>query len=331
MRRAAQLFWKVILPALILGAISWYFYDKLRKPELWAGSIHLRFEWLIPSAILYVISQAVWGVFSIMLLHDQGARISWAAGMRAYFVSQFGKYLPGKVWVLVLRVRMLGNIGISKTAVGITATYEALTSMAAGVLIGVLLLPFLAAEQMNVRGTSVYWVAPFALMPVAMVGLNRFVNRVNRWRKGPGAAQLPRVKLHMVLFGLLQASVGWVLLGLSLWMCVNGLHDENWAFTGERVVHLVAINAIAYVIGFLAVMMPAGGGIREIALQSLLTLELALTMPRESAEPLAAVTAIVLRLLWTVAELLTAGALYHLAPSADVGDLPPVVVEIPNE
>lgn len=319
MRRTAQIFWQIVLPLCIFGAVGWYFYDKLRKPELWSESIHLRVEWLIPSAILYVLAQGVWGVYSVILLRNQGGKVTWADGMRAYFVSQFGKYIPGKVWVIVLRMRLLGDIGMSKARVGILATYEAITAMAAGCLLGALLLPFLAAEQTDIKGTNAYWVAPFALMPIGLIGLTRFLNRINRWRKGPEAVQIPHVSLSLVLFGLLQASVGWLLLGLSLWMCINGLHADHWTLTGERLIHLVAINAIAYVVGFLALMMPAGGGIREIALQSLLTLELALTMPQESAGALAAVTAIVLRLIWTVGEILTAGVLYLLAPSASNG------------
>ena len=57
-------------------------------------------------------------------------------------------------------------------------------------------------------------------LAVGLVGLNRFVNRMSRWRKGPDAPQLPRVKLHLVLLGLMQASAGWLLLGVSLWMTV---------------------------------------------------------------------------------------------------------------
>jgi len=322
MRRAVHLFWKVILPVLIFGAVGWYFYDKLHRLD-WA-TLHFRPAWLAGSAVLYVLAQGVWGLFSVILLRDQGGTVSWATGLRAYFVSQFGKYLPGKVWVIVLRVGMLGNIGLTKTAVSITAMYEAMTAMAAGALVGVLLLPLLAAEQASIQGTSLWWVAPFALSPVGLVGLNRFVNRINRWRKGADAAQLPRVKLHMVLVGLAIAAVGWALLGLSLWMCVAGLHDGEWALTGDRYLRLTAVNSLAYIVGFLAVMMPAGGGVREIAMQSLLTLELALTMPVEAAGPLAAVAAIVLRLIWTAGELLTAGALYHLAPAGPAAEAPNV-------
>jgi uncharacterized membrane protein YbhN (UPF0104 family) len=62
-----------------------------------------------------------------------------------------------------------------------------------------------------------------------------------------------------------------------------------------------------------AFFMPAGAGFRELALQALLTLELQREMDPAAAAGLAAVTAIVLRLIWTTAELIAAGLLYHFA------------------
>jgi hypothetical protein len=241
--------------------------------------------------------------------------VAVATGLRAYFISQFGKYVPGKIWVIVLRTGILGNIGISRTAVGITATYEAVTSMAAGAMVGVALLGFLSAEQSGLNGVNLYWVAPVAMFPIAMVGLNRFVNRVNRWRKGHGAYQFPRVKLHLVVGGLLQASIGWLILGLSLWMTLRALRADPDPLTFDTYAHLTSINALAYVIGFVFVFMPAGAGVRELALQTLLTLELKQTMDADAAAALAAVTAIVLRLIWTIAELGAAGLLYQFGPT----------------
>ena len=316
MRRFARALWKYVLPAAVATAIGWYFYDKLRRPELWTGQIQFKAEWLVPAALLYLCAHAVWGRFSVTLLRNQGATLSVATGLRAYFISQFGKYVPGKVWVIVLRVGMLGNIGISRTAVGITAMYETLVAMGAGALIGALLAHQLAPAQTGLQGMSVYWVLPFAFAPVGLVGLNRFVNRMSRWRKGPDAPQLPRVKLHLVLLGLMQASAGWLLLGVSLWMTVRGLHGGEWPLTGDGLVRLISINAIAYVIGFVAFFMPAGGGVREFALQTLLAIELRATMPAGEAEGLAAVTAIMLRSIWTAAELVAGGVLYQFARPA---------------
>ena len=316
MHRYLQLFWKVILPIALIVAVGWFFYEKLRRPELWAEEVHIRPLWLIPAGLLYLAAHLVWGRFSITLLRNQGATVSVPTGLRAYFISQFGKYIPGKVWVILLRVAMLGNIGISKTAVGITAFYEALTSMAAGALIGTLLIPFLAPEQQGLQGYSVLWIAPFAMAPIGLVGLNRFVNRVNRWRRGPHAKQLPRVKLHWVVLGMLQNSIGWLCMGLSLWLTVEAVIPASNGLTLEKYAHFTSINAIAYVVGFVALFMPAGAGIRELALQILLAQEFRSEMSDGAAQGLAAVVAILLRLVWTVAELAMAAILYYFAPSA---------------
>ncbi len=318
--------WKFGLPLLVALAVGYYFFDKLRRPELWTDTFHIRLEWLVPAALLYLCAHSVWGTFSVILLWNQGARVRWSTGLRAYFISQFGKYVPGKVWVIILRVGMLGNIGISRTAVGITAFYESITAMAAGAMIGTLLLPLLSTEQSGLNGISVYWVAPIALTPIGLVGLNRFVNRVSRWRKGPDAPQLPRVKLHMVLLGLCMACVGWLFLGLSLWLTLRGVGVETGPLNLDTYLHLTSINAIAYVIGFLAIFMPAGAGFREIALQTLLSLELRQTIDRETADAVAALVTILLRLIWTAAELAAASLLYWLAPTHA-----PFTVQPPSE
>jgi len=311
MRRLAWYLWKYVLPLVVALAIGYYFYDKLRRPELWRGNFQLRFEWLIPAALLYLCAHSVWARYSVTLLRNQGAKVTVSTGIRAYFISQFGKYVPGKIWVIVLRVGILGkNLGISRTAVGITAMYEALVSMGAGAMVGVALLFFLSAEQSSLSGFKLYWAAPIVLFPIGLVGLNRFVNRVNRWRKGHDAKQFPRVKLHWVVIGLAQASIGWLILGLSIWMTLRGLRAEPEPLTLDTYLHLTSINALAYVIGFIFVFMPAGAGVRELALQTLLALELKQSMDADAAAALAAVTAIVLRLIWTIAELGAAGLLY---------------------
>ena len=324
MRRIAWYAWKIGLPIVVAAAVGWYFYDKLSRPELWTHAFHLRPEWLVPAALLYLVAHSVWARYSVTLLRNQGAKVSVSTGVRAYFISQFGKYVPGKVWVIVLRMSILGrSIGITRTAVGITAMYEALVSIGAGAMVGVLLLFTLSTEQSGLGGYNLYWVAPIALLPVGLVGLNRFVNRVNRWRKGVHAKQFPRVKLHLVLGGLLQASIGWFILGLSLWMTLRGLRADPDPLNWDTYLHLTSINALAYVIGFVAFFMPAGAGFRELALQTLLTLELNRTMDPTAAAALAAVTAIVLRLIWTTAELSAAGLLYRFAKTHPLATEPP--------
>ncbi|HJZ89314.1 MAG TPA: hypothetical protein VKE40_00480 [Gemmataceae bacterium] len=330
MRRVGWYTWKVGLPLLVAGAVGYYFYDKLSRPELWATTLIPRVEWLVPAAVVYLLAYVVWGRYYVTLLRNQGAHVSAATGLRAYFVSQMGKYVPGKVLVIVIRIGMLGNIGISRTAVGITAAYESLVWAGAGAMVGVLLLPPSLWEglraELRARGGDLpdvnrYWlILPLAAASIGLVGLNRFVNRVNRWRKGRHAPQLPRVKLHMVLIGLAYDSIGWLILGGSLLLTLRGLQPGAGSVTADEYWNLVSIGGIAYVLGFAAFFMPAGVGVRDLALQLLLAVELKSRMGPDgsaaAADGLAAIAAVMFRLIGTAAELIMAGVMYRFAPPA---------------
>ena len=109
-------------------------------------------------------------------------------------------------------------------------------------------------------------------------------------------------------------------------MTLRGLRADPDPFTWDTYLHLTSINALAYVIGFVAFFMPAGAGFRELALQTLLALELRRDMEPAAAAALAAVTAIVLRLIWTTAELTAAGLLYRFGKTH-----PPLFPDPPAE
>src|SRR5262245_13290177 len=240
-RRVGSFVLKVVLPAVVAVAVGWYFYKILRRPELWEIDFSFRLEWLVPAALLYLLAHSLWGAYWTTLLRNQRLDVTLTQGLRGYFVSQFGKYVPGKVWVILIRVTMLGKTGADKAVVGVTATFETLTSMASGAFLGVLLVPLLAPEQGGFGG-KIYWLVPVAALPVGLVLLNRLIVRIAARRRGPDARPLPRVGMAMILRGLVQTSVGWLVLGLSLWMVIQGLKPDAVPLTSESYLHLVAIN-----------------------------------------------------------------------------------------
>ena len=295
----------VVLPVIMALAIGWYFYKILSKPELRETSFSLRVEWLLPAALLYLAAHSIWGCFWITLLRNQGVHVSYPLGLRGYFVSQYGKYIPGKIWVIFIRMAMLSRVGANRTIVGITATYEALISMGSGAMIGVLLLPLVGAETLGL-GDITFWLLPVAVLPLGLGLLNRLIVRRANQKRSPGSPLIPRVPMILLLRGLLQASLGWALMGLSLWMTIQGLQPETTSLDGELFLRLMSINCLAYVLGFVAIFMPAGGGVREIAMQTLLALEFKQAMGEAPAAVFAAVVSLVIRLIWTIAELVLA-------------------------
>jgi hypothetical protein len=311
---------------LVACAIGWYFYTKLDQPGLWAN-VAPGLQWLLPAALVYLVAYTVWGLYYVILLNDQGAHAPASTGLRAYFISQMGKYVPGKVLVIVIRIGMLRGIGITRTAVGITAMYESLVWVGAGALVGIVLLPESLWDglraQLQARGSDLphfhraWLILPVVLAPIGLVGLNRFINRVSRWRKGADARQLPRVKLHVVLFGLVFDAVGWFVLGGCVMLVLAGLRPEA-PRAADEYFNLVSVNAIAYVLGFIAFFMPAGFGVRDLALQLLLAVELRARFGLTSVEAdgVAALLAVWYRLLGTLSEMAMAAILYRFAPPA---------------
>jgi uncharacterized membrane protein YbhN (UPF0104 family) len=237
----------------------------------------------------------------VRLLRYEGVAVTWFAGLRAYFVSQFGKYIPGKVAVIVIRVAMLGSPG-TRLAVGVTATYETLTSMAAGALVGVLLLPYLGVLPPEVSANTVLLFG-FAALPVALVLLNRLAVRVAARSRRPDAPPLPSPSPWLLAQGLLHGALGWCLLGVSLGLVIRAVAPQPPAWDVPAYLGELAAVSLSYVLGFVVLVAPGGLGVREYMLTLTLTPRFATTMDGAVAAGQAVVVALVLRLTWSGMEL----------------------------
>jgi len=318
----AWLILKYVLPVIIVVAVTYQFYTLLSRPELWSEQLTLRPQWLLLSAILYLMAHTLFATFWVQLLRCQGAVIPWKYGVRAYFVSQLGKYVPGKALVILIRISMLRAYAPSRAVLALTATYETIGTMAAGAGVGVLLLPWLSADA---SVTDQRWpLLIIAALPLGF-GLVHMVIRYLGAKYQKDMPQLPHLPFLLLARGLLQAAFGWVVMGLSLWAALQAILPEPLALNVTNWLRLTAIASMSYVIGFVVLVSPGGVGVREYFLQQMLTTELALHAGYGSDEAagLAVVLAIVLRLTWTLAELVAIQLLYrYVRPPAVEGSAP---------
>jgi glycosyltransferase 2 family protein len=316
LRKHLWLAGKSLLAMAILVGVARYFAGVLASPAHPAVPFRLRLEYLVPAGLLYLLAHICWGSFWVRLLRGQNIPITLFAGLRCYFVSQFGKYIPGKAWVIVMRVGMLGSPG-TKLAVGLTATYETLTSMAAGTLLGVALLPYLGVLPPAVAGNNSLLFG-LAGLPIALALLNKLAARIAAKRRGPDATPLPSPSLVLMAQGLLHGVCGWCLLGLSLALVIRAVVPEPTPWTGQAYLGDVGAVGLSYVLGFVVLVAPGGLGVRELVLQQVLTRRFLVNQEEAAAAGTAAVVALVLRLVWTVAELVLATALWAWRPSTPV-------------
>jgi glycosyltransferase 2 family protein len=312
-RRKWVLAIEVAIAVIIVAAVGAHFRKLLQGIDPAELPLRLRFEFLVPAALLYLLAHLCWSTFWVRLLHWEGVKVSWYVGLRTYYVSQFGKYIPGKIAVPAMRMAMLRPHGAHWVPVGVTAVYETLTSMAAGALLAVMFLPALGLLPPEISKNAALLFAVAAL-PLGLGLLNKFAARIAKKKRAPDAPPLPAPSIFLLAQGLLHGACGYCLLALSLGLTIRGLipNAPDWSAAAYSV-DLAAV-ALSYVAGFVIAVAPGGLGAREIAMQLALTPQLAPAFGAQAAA-LAVVIALTLRLTWTIAEVVVGVPLYLMKPA----------------
>lgn len=209
------------------------------------------------SGVVYVVlTMLAWRA----VLLDLGSSLPLGAAARLFFVSQLGKYVPGGIWNILAAAELGAEHRIprrrSLTAMMVTILVSIVTGMAIATL-AVALAPPDVTEQF---GWAVLLFPAAAVLLVPTV-LNKVLTRLLR------LARRPPLEHPITARGTLSA-VGWSLLA---W-CVAGLHVWILGVAVGLEPTLAAFAlvcggyALAWIVGFLVVVVPAGIGAREAVL-----------------------------------------------------------------
>jgi uncharacterized membrane protein YbhN (UPF0104 family) len=217
-----------------------------------------RLSWLAVAAavLLAVLAQIAAMRAYRTILGDLGAPLPVAAAGRAYFVSQLGKYLPGTVWAVVALVAMSREYRIMRKTSLAAVLLSTAFSLATAFCLAALLLPLGAAQ--TVRH---FWYVGL-LIPALLVGLHpRVVSAVldsalRLARKQP----IPdRISYSGTLRAAGWQTLCWLLFGLHAWVLMIGIG----APAARSLPVSIGGFALAYGLGPVFVVAPAGAGVRE--------------------------------------------------------------------
>ena len=193
-------------------------------------------------------------------LLSEGQHVPVTGAVRVFFVGQLGKYLPGSVWPVVAQMELGKAYGLSKRPVGTVALIVMVLNVATGLLVAVVLLPFTSPHALRQYGWAI------AFLPVGLALLHpRILNPVIA--KAFALARREPLEQPLTLRGIAVAT-GWTMLmwvsyGTQVWALAAGLHARPAAS-----LPLLATGAfaLAWTAGFVAIIFPAGAGIREAVL-----------------------------------------------------------------
>lgn len=297
-----------------------------RARQLWQEgtweNVSIRYGSLVAAGMVYLVGwlPSVW--FWRKTMASLGASVGFADAARAYYCGHLGKYVPGKAIVLVIRAGLLKDRGVTPGIAALTATYETLLMMGAGLAVAIAMIPWMGIPTAlpalpkifdpKQSGAAVIFpivVVVGCLLAIPMISwllsrISRIMIPAEMKEQGStGSDSMGVISMGQIAQGLAAFVVGWVLLGLSLGLTIHGLGAEpiaweNWPlWTGAA--------AAATVLGFIMVFVPGGIGVREGVLMELLQSQSSIGQSQAVA------AAIILRMVWLVAEIGISVALYY--------------------
>jgi uncharacterized membrane protein YbhN (UPF0104 family) len=243
-------------------------------------------------ALSYGLVAGLWGV---ALGRAAGTRV--ATGARIWFLSNLARYVPGNVWSYVGAVELARREGVARrTTLAVMALTQVL-SVGVAVAAG---LPVLVAERARL-GRPALLGALVVAVGAALAALFRrqLLDLARRRLPGFDPADLTPSAGTVVLL-VAGYALYWAVTGLAFAALVASLHP----LAPGDVPVVVAAYAAAYAAGFLALLTPAGLGVRE----GVLVIALAPVLP---AGP-ALVVALLSRV-WMMLVELAGAAIAHLA------------------
>jgi hypothetical protein len=214
------------------------------------------------------------------LLADLGTRLPLRTALHVFFLGQLGKYLPGSVFAVAAQMELGRDQGVSRSRVGTASLLFMGVLTAMGLLVAAVALPLTSPDALR----DYFWVLlvlPVGLVCLAPPVLTRLVAALLR--------VLRRDPLERPLSARgIGASLGWA---LAMWLAY-GAHvlllvlPQPRTGTGNLPLLSLGGYALAWTVGFLFLLAPAGALIRE----TVLVLAFAPVLDRPAATAVAVVS-----------------------------------------
>ena len=269
--------------------------EQIRESDIWLSRIN--FGRLGLAMLAYTGAMLLSALFWRTVLISFGHRPGLMKSLAAFFVSQFGKYVPGKAMVIIIRSDMIRDDKLSAAHAAASVVIETLT----WIFVGSVLASILAYSQFQGQPVLQWTTLGLAVVtgiltfpPVVNFLMSRFIR--NPERNSPFSG----LKMHTLLIGWAMMTAGWCLNALSLWLVVDSIPGAEPAATDFWL--MLTCVALAMVLGFVS-LIPAGIGVRELAIIPMLT--------PEFGSPTAIFAAVIIRLVWLSA-ILTGSAIIYV-------------------
>ena len=262
--------WRKVAQVLLVQAVL--FFLGLNIYRGWRDASH--FQWSVrpwPLAVSFILALAFWFMTGIgwnVIVRCLEGGLTLRKGMKVYFLSNLGWYVPGKVWYAVGRAYLGQQEGVSVGVISTSLLMELILSLISSAWMATLALPLLSpllGAKGLYLGIAILILGLAGLHPAVMRPLFTLLERLLPGLKGKGIGP-PPLK-YSVTMGLLAGYLFvWSFVGTAFFVMLNAVYPLPLAWAPP----VVGIYAVSWMAGFLAPFAPSGLGVREGAMILLL-------------------------------------------------------------
>jgi hypothetical protein len=279
---------------VLLGKMVWDHWNQVKGASFTFAVFPLVLSTLI-FAFSYFLQIWAWYIITLKL----GIALSIRETLESWFYSQLGKYLPGKVWLLLSRFFFYESRGKSKKAISVALYLEAVTLIVAAGLIALATLVIFREIWLFSS-----WEQSGCLVLLSFLGFvflhPRVLQKILNWilvqfKREPVSLSISYPDILWILFVCI---VSWVVGGVGFYLFV----DSVYPVAPQYILFLPGALAISSTLGLVAIFAPSGLGVREGALVYLLSFMMAI--------PVAVVISVLTRIWMTLIEIGLIGVVY---------------------
>ena len=228
-----------------------------------------------------------------IIMRAWGAEIGYREAARIWFVASFGKYIPGKIWGLTAMGAMAQRAGVSPLVATGSSIISYLLYIVGG--FGVMLATGAGALSDTIPHSNTVAAVCIALFVIGMLVAPALLPPLARVAGSVTGKQLetPKLPSGAIWIAAAGTALSWIMYGAAFHVFTLGILGSAAGGTTSY----IAVFTSSYLAGFLALFAPAGIGVRELVMSSMMPLLGLATVPQ------AGLIAVTSRLWLTVLEI----------------------------
>lgn len=252
------------LTLAVVGFAGWYLWRQWAQAS--EQGLELRFHpgWLL-AASATVLATFLWLIeVWRRVLAQLGHPLAFGDAARIWFVSSLGKYVPGRIWAVTTMAMMAGERGVPLGVTGASSVVIMVANVATGFSV-VLMTSMGTVRRLagGAAGVVAATIALFILLFAAPYIAGHWNRIAGRFGKEQLTVSVPPMAIVIAIAG---TSVSWFAYGFGFMLFVRAMIGP----VGEPFAAFVTANAASYLVGYLAIIAPAGIGFREVVLATIL-------------------------------------------------------------